>query len=263
MQARTRPAVWLDRILGTMLLLGGSALWFWARTGKWIPALFLSIGWTALMLYARVLLARRRKKRVQGREKRTIAQRKAVYALTMLPYAQALDEAAQSLCKTYALRSLFTVGKLHYAEDSMHRRIAIQLMQCPQPVQIAQVYAFHRIRRQDFGVLLCSGGAAEDAQSYAEGLSPPLRLVDVRQLPLSEALAKAFASQCEPKQRRTASVIKRMLRPTLALRYVLLSTLLIGMYLLTDRLSVLLPALALQLLALMSRAGNTDNKKLF
>lgn len=263
MQARTRAAVWMDRIMGSAALFGVSAVWFAAKLECLLPALLLAGGWTALMFYAVSLIKRRISGKRLVQERRAREQRAALYALTMLPYPEALAHAVQGLESAYSLSSLFTLGELHYVADEAHRRIAVRLIQCPQPATIAHVHDFHRERQQDYGVLICTGGVTAEAQAYAEALSPPVRLLDAHQLPLPEALMQSQPAKQAQKQRRAASILAMALRPTLTLRYVLLSILLLLVYLITDRLSALLPALALQLLALLSKGGSSAQEALF
>ena len=52
MQARTRAAVWMDRIMGGAALFGVTAVWFAAKLECLLPALMLAGGWTALVFYA-------------------------------------------------------------------------------------------------------------------------------------------------------------------------------------------------------------------
>ncbi|MGN1249505.1 MAG: hypothetical protein ACI4XW_05445 [Candidatus Spyradocola sp.] len=263
MQMRTRTAVWLDRLLGAAALYGLSALWFTARLNGLLPGMLLAAVLTALLLYAGALLSRRVRGGRRAREQRAGERRAALYALTMLPYPDALEYAVQALTEAYPLTRLYTVQNLQYLTDTANHRIAAALYQIPQPADIEQVHTFHRERRDAHGVLLCVCGATDAAQSYAASLLPPLRLLDLRTLPLPNALLHSEPARYIKKQRGLAQALANVLSPTRALRYLTLGALLLLVYLLTDRLTALFPALVLVLLALLSKRRASPQETLF
>ena len=263
MQMRTHTAVWLDRLLGSAALFGVSALWFTARLNGLLPGLLLAAVLTALLLYAVALLSRRVRGGRRVQEQRTGERRAALYALTMLPYPDALEYAVQALMEAYPLTRLYAVQNLQYLTDAANHRIAAALYQTPQPIDIAQVHIFHRKRRDAHGVLLCVCGATDAAQTYAASLKPPLRLLDLRALPLPDELLRSEPARRIKKQRGLAQVLTNILNPARALRYLTLGALLLLVYLLTDRLTALLPALMLVLLALLSKRRTSPRETLF
>ena len=263
MQMRTRTAVWLDRILGSAALFGLSALWFSARLNGLLPGLLLAALLTGLLLYGCALLSRRVQGGRRAQEQRAGERRAALYALTMLPYPDALNFAVQALTEAYPLTRLYAVGKLQYLTDSAGHRIAASLYTVPQPVDVAQVHAFHMERRDAHGVLLCVCGATDAAQAYAGGLQPPLRLLDLRTLPLPDALLHSEPARQIKKQRGLAQALASALSPARSLRYLALGALLLLVYLLTNRLTALFPALVLVLLALLSKRRSSLQEELF
>lgn len=263
MQTRTRTAIWLDRFLGGSALFGVSALWFSSRLNGLLSGILLAALFTALLLYGYTLLSRRVRGGRRMQEQRASERRAALYALTMLPYLDALDYAVQALADTYSLTHLYTIGRQQYLTDRAQHRIAAALFQSPQPVEVAQVHAFHRERRDAHGVLLCVCGATDTAQSYAASLQPPLRLLDLRVLPLPDALLHSEPAQRIKNQRGFAQALANALSPARTLRYLTLGALLLLFYLLTGRLTALLPALLLVLLALLSKRRNSVQEDLF
>ena len=263
MQMRTHTAVWLDRLLGSAALFGVSALWFTARLNGLLPGLLLAAVLTALLLYAVALLSRRVRGGRRVQEQRAGERRAALYALTMLPYPDALEYAVQALMEAYPLTRVYAVQDLQYLTDAANHRIAAALCQTPQPIDIAQVHTFHRKRRDAHGVLLCVCGATDAAQTYAASLKPPLRLLDLRALPLPDELLRSEPARRIKQQRGLAQALTNMLNPARALRYLTLGALLLLVYLLTDRLTALLPALLLVLLALLSKRRTSPRETLF
>ena len=118
-------------------------------------------------------------------------------------------------------------------------------------------------RRDAHGVLLCVCGATDAAQTYAASLQPPLRLLDLRTLPLPDELLHSEPARRIKKQRGLAQALTNMLNPARTLRYLTLGALLLLVYLLTDRLTALFPALMLVLLALLSKRRTSPRETLF
>ena len=263
MQMRTRTAIWLDRLLGSAALFGLSALWFSSRLNGLLPGLLLALLLTSLLLYGCFLLNRRVQGGRRARQQRAGEQRAALYALTMLPYADALNYAVQALTEAYLLTRLYTVGKLQYLADCAGHRIAVSLYTVPQPASVAQVHAFHKLRRDAHGVLLCVCGASDSAQTYANSLRPPLRLLDLSELPLPDALLHSEPARQIKKQRGIARALAYALSPAQSLRLFSLGALLLLVYLLTGRFTSLLPALGLILLALLGKRRSDPQETLF
>jgi hypothetical protein len=263
MQTRTRASRWLDRILGGAILYSLCFLWFAARLGRLIPALLLALTltllafWSARLFRSRVT-GRRTKREVRDRERQA-----ALYALTMLPYGEALAYAVQALMDAYPLKSLFCLDGLHYLSDARERRIAVKLLQSPQPASLAEAHAFHRERGTALGALVCPGGASREAMEYAAALTPPLKLIPAGDLPLPAALLGSAPAKEAQKRRTAASVLAMVFRPAQALRYMMLGFALVVAYLLTDRLTCLIPALALVFLALISKGREEPRGELF
>lgn len=262
MQMRTRPAQWMDRIFGSLLLLGISFLWFATRLGKLIPAALLAIVFTALVMYGLVLTAKRFSHRKIHQELRARELQAALYALTMLPYDEALPHCIQALCDAYELTRLFAVGRTHFLADPPGHRIAVQLHQSPQHVSVADVHEFHKERKTAHGALICVSGVTADANEYAQTLVPPLKIIQAKDLPLPEALTQTAPAKEAQKQRK-ASVMTLVLHPAQALRYMMLSFMLIVAFILTDRAACLIPALIMVFLALISKRRNAPKDELF
>ncbi len=263
MQARTRASLWLDRILGGAILFILSFLWFAARLGRLIPAVLLALiltllAFLSLRLFRRRMTGRRNKREVRDRERQA-----ALYALTMLPYGEALAYAVQALMDAYPLKSLYDLDGLHFLSDAKERRIAVRLLQSPQPATLSDAHAFHRERGAALGVLVCPGGMTREAQEYASALTPPLKLISAGELPLPEALLGSVPAKEAQKRRTAASILAMILRPAQAARYMMLGFLLIVAYLMTGRLTCLIPALITVFLALICKGRQEPRGELF
>lgn len=263
MQRRTNAAKWMDRIFGVLILLSVSFLWFAVRLERLIPAALLALVFTALSLYGFSLLSRHLSGRKTQREVHCRKRQAALYALTMLPYDEALDYAVQALMEAYPLKRLYTVDHIQFLSDMQQRRIAVQVSQSPQYAAVSEVHAFHKLRRNAYAVMVCAGGVSKEAGAYAQSLTPPLRLIPAQELPLPEGLYGSPPAQAAQKRRTASSILALMLRPAQALRYMMLSFLLIVAYILTDQLTCLIPALILIFLALISKRRSPSRNDLF
>ncbi len=261
MQARTKAARALDRALGAAALWAAGFFYFAARVKSPALSAMLSLLVTGGLLYALYLFRRRASGRQAAKREREARQRAALYALTMLPEQTALYRATEALRQAYGLAHVETRARLRILRDGQGRRIAAGLCQSPQAADVAAAHAFHRERGKKPGVLLCAGGATKEALRYAEGLRPPLRLIDLAALPLPEAPADIVPPAEDARERipwrrllpdeRSAP---RCLPPALGL---------MTAYIFTGALSCLFAALLLLFLALAGRGRDGETPRLF
>lgn len=253
MQARTKTARALDRTLGAALLWGLSFLWFVTRLRALWPAAAMATLLTALSAYALYLYRRRTTRRRQAAQERAALRRAALYRLTMLPEKTALYQATEALRAAYRLAPAGKQGALPLFSDAQGRRIAAGLFQSPQPADVREVHEFHRARGTAFGVLLCAGGATEAAKAYAEGLQPPLRLLNAGELPLPAPSGAADIPQPHRAKKGAAAVLARLPGKERAPRCLLLAALFLTVYILLDLQSCVFAALLLLFFALAGR----------
>ena len=239
--------IWLDRLLILLLIFTLSGLWLWNRTADFALSILLSVTFTILAVYTWYLLHRKIHARKLCHDRNSALQKQACYALTMLPYSAAMRYICKALSKKYSLLLCPEQPQMLITESGM--RIHVYLYQSPQKAQVSAVHAFHRRRRNDPGVFLCTEIESE-AQTYANSLQPPMKVLRFCELHYPEELANAYPLPDAPKQKRTAAFLLHGDK-THAVRCIIFSFGLLLLYLLTKRLLFLFPALLLSYYAML------------
>lgn len=255
MRNKTRMGIWLDRLLIILLIFALSGLWLWDRTADFAISILLSVTFTILAVYTWYLLHKKVHARNLCRDRASSLQKQACYALTMLPYSAAMRYICKALSAKHSLLLCPEQPQMLITESGM--RIRVYLHQSPQKAQVSAVHAFHRRRKNDPGVFLCAEIEPE-AQAYANSLQPPMRVLRFCELHYPEELANAYPLPDAPKQKRTAAFLLHGDK-THAVRCMLFSFGLLLLYLLTEGLLFLFPALLLSYYAvLIKRTGKPE-----
>jgi len=110
-------------------------------------------------------------------------------------------------------------------------------------------------------VLICTCAPTIAAENYALTLYPPLRLISAAGLPLDKTLAQRYRMPEKHNKKRTAASLLKA-GSAQAVRSMLFSLGMMMAYLITNRMSLLLPALALAFIALLSKM-HTPQETLF
>ena len=260
---RTHISRWLDRIAGILLLFVLSFLWFATRLHGVGWAVLLAGLLTALVCWAYVLLVQRISRRKGKTQSEAARRRAAVYRLTMLPEETALSIAGTALCGAFNLQKSGANGKLVFLTDEKGQLFAAGLCQEPQPVSVNGVHAFHRLRKNTPGILICAGGSTAQAEQYAASLTPPLRLIAADTLPFADCFSVEVSDDSLPKQRMILPLLRDAMQPARSLRYLFLGWMMILFYLFTGAWSALLPGLGLVMLSLLSKEAPRQKRRLF
>ena len=266
MQTQRRAVRVFDRIAGIGMLFLVSFLFFLFRLEHLIYALIFALGFSALLAYGLYLLSRRSQTRSSTKEMGRKQADSMRHAYSMLPPERALRLAADQLCKKYALSLRGLNADLAFALDAQKKLIAIGLAQSPAQVTVNTAYDFHKKRLKMPAVLLTVGEPSRDALRYAKELTPPIRLMEVTELPHEESIAAQFERAAEHKSGLRAALahaIDRITLPQQAVRYMALAAVLSTWFILTDSSLALIPAMLSALLALIARRRLPAQPQLF
>ena len=181
----------------------------------------------------------------------------------MLPEETALSIAGSALCGAFNLQKSGANGKLVFLTDEKGQLFAAGLCQEPQPVSVNGVHAFHRLRKNTPGILICAGGSTAQAEQYAASLTPPLRLIAADTLPFADCFSVEVSGDSLPKQRMILPLLRDAMQPARSLRYLFLGWMMILFYLFTGAWSALLPGLGLVMLSLLSKETPRQKRRLF
>ncbi len=227
----------------------------WRMRSLW-QTLGLSMAVAGLLGYAAYLYMR---SKPESRQSLLRERKRQAEALCRLEGKKALELGFKALCRRYPLEPVGEGEGLLLARYK-DETVAVGLQRELDETNLRDVQAFDRRRGECRAVLLCAGSIRKEARAYAARLRPALTLVELSSLPLQgvapeEAKARPFSG--------ARALLARMLRRERALVYCQSAALLLGLFILTDRLMYLLPGLLLLFLMALSAASPMEEQELF